>query len=99
MGDIDCTEGRDQTAADPVTAQREALPLALSGIFWTRKLSMIGFCHGTGRDPDDRQGNGACRREVAGLLSTATRVIIPAKIRNKCREGGRPHLLPIPLTP
>jgi hypothetical protein len=49
--------------------QRKALPLVLSGIFWTRKWAVIGFPHGTAGDGDDRQGNGACRGDTAGLFS------------------------------
>ena len=46
----------------------EALPLALPGIFWTRKLAMIGFRHGTAWEGDDRQGNAPPQR-CGGVFS------------------------------
>jgi hypothetical protein len=47
--------GRGPAALRPM---RAALPLALSGIFWTRKWAVIGFTRGAAWEGDDRQGNG-----------------------------------------
>jgi hypothetical protein len=44
--------------AKPDLHPSERPPLALSGIFWTRKWAMIGFARGAAWEGDDRQGNG-----------------------------------------
>jgi hypothetical protein len=46
-------------------AMREALPLALSGIFDQGNPSVVSCTHGTGWEADDRQGNEARRGDAA----------------------------------
>ena len=69
-----------------VNGQRVALPLAVSGILWTRKLAVVRFRHGTGWEGDDRP----VARKIGGVSHvTVTSIARSEGIRLGMGRPGR----------